>query len=800
MVGYANKKEPLRAVDFTTYGHIVSDPQLASSITRIRSIERELNPLRAFVAELTTEGTAAAAAHQAWTESTNRKLALEDEQNKLKKCLPIMSISATFRDGIRKKEGAQRTPFVWLDYDKCGTRQEIDRVYHDIIYPNRHTFGLRMFKVSTREHGFHLAFDAIEGLSIPETVEHVANMLGIEPDMQCTHLAQCPYLSPVDDIYYLSPDMFEPCELPAWLIGWDEEKAVRDWKRRKNHREDAVGRVSVAVSTPVNVDAVSTTVADADAVTEWDGGELRDIAAALLDNGGGVPQEGNRNTRLFAAACQLCRIATEEDAYQALAPHSTLPYEELRRVCANAHKTVAAAADSTLPTSLATAMEQTREQETYVPDTTPNFRFPPIFEEYYKHAPASHKKGMPLVILPALGACGCALCAKYNDDNVEHPRFQVVVVGRPASGKSLFFKASEECLRLMRADDEAGKQLHDDWSKRKKVLESLKKPSKEEQQELRELLENEPIPPQQVIGDTISKSELGNVMTKAGPLDLIQTTTELSSVLESFGEKHTNLQTLLRKGFGAELLERQFFNKTDCFSGSVAVRINYLYLSQPSTCEQVYDKAAEERGTTSRTIFVHLNPPIGAPIPKMTPFTPEERQRIDAALARLYGVSRRGNEAMEPHFVEVEWLNKRIAKWCEKIRKIIIATGDVKLEDAYKRPALIAFRAGILAWFLWGEQDTRTVRENTCRFAEWVADMTLEGQMQHLSDRPAPKKKGVLCGDVYTDLADSFTREELEAALRRRGKASHPAKVVSSWQAVRLIAPKGYGQTTFRKT
>lgn len=796
MVGYANRKEPLRAVDFTTYGHIVSDPQLASSITRIRELEGVIAPLRALVAEQTPAlEIADAAARKAWAEAMNEKLRLEDEQNRLKKGLPIMSISATFPGGIRRKEGATRTPYVWLDCDSYTSREEIDRVYHDVVYPKRHDIGLRMFKVSTREHGFHLAYDAPEGMCIPEAVEKVAGLLGIEPDMQCTHLAQCPYLSPVDDIYYLSPDMFEPCELPAWLIGWDEEKAVRDWKRRKNHREDAVGRVSVAVSTPVNVDAVSTTVADADAVTEWDGGELRDIAAALLDNGGGVPAEGQRNTRLFAAACQLCRIASEEDAYQALAPHSTLPDEELRQVCANAHKTVAAAADSTLPTSLATAMEQTREH----PDTNPNFRFPPIIEEFYKHAPASHKKGMPLVLLPALGACGCALCAKYNDDNVEHPRFQVCVVGRPASGKSLFFKASEECLRLMRADDEAGKQLHDDWSKRKKVLESLKKPSKEEQQELREILENEPIPPQQVIGDTISKAELGSVMTKAGPLDLIQTTTELSSVLESFGEKHTNLQTLLRKGFGAELLERQFFNKTDCFSGSVAVRINYLYLSQPSTCEQVYDKAAEERGTTSRTIFVHLNPPIGAPIPKMTPFTPEERQRIDAALARLYAVSRRGNEAMEPHFCEVPWLNKRIAKWCEKIRKIIIATGDVKLEDAYKRPALIAFRAGILAWFLWGEQDTRTVKENTCRFAEWVADMTLEGQMQHLSDRPAPKKKGVLCADVYTDLADSFTREELAEALQRRGKASQAAKVLSSWSHAALIAKGKYGQTTFSK-
>lgn len=795
----------IRPADLNKYNTVITDPRLAANIRDIRAKEMIIQGMDDILSRFTTADDIADATERAtWVKGK----ALKAEQEALKKNLPVMAANAVYKDGRRLKENALRTPYTMMDIDGYRSLDEVEELCRHIL-SKKDEIGLMLLKISPRQHGAHLVFDALPGVSIPECVARTAQLLGVQPDMAVTTTASCCFMSPESDHWYLDPALFDPIEIPEWLGGWDEEKEAAAWKRQHPvHKNSTITLTTTpapltTTTTPAPAPIAVTTTTEV--VTAYEGIPLSDIAAALLDQNGGVPHEGSRNTTFFAVACQLARIApNEESLYQAFSTFSTLPAAELRAVCQNALKAVAKDPDNTLPASLRTLLDDLRDTPSdldIIESTDIDFTLPPILATFYKVAPESHKKGMVLALLPILGALACQLRAQYNDFSIQYPYFQTVIVGLPASGKSLFTRAAERCLRAIDEADAKSMAAHEEWESSMAKLNALKNQNREEKAMLMDLMSNEPAVVQQHVPERMSRPEILQIMYDAKPLAIIQIASEISDVISAFEASHTDLASIIRHGFEAEGTGQQYKtkDKTKTFNGSVKCRVNLLYLAQPYTVAQLYDIAAFHNGTTSRTLFYDLPHEIGAEMPIMRPLTPAEEADVDAHLARLYAVSRHGDEVMPEHFIDIQWLNKCIAKWCQAERIYMRKHQDAKRDAVFARSAVVGFRAGVLAWFLFGEKDTPTVRKNVCKFATWTANMMMKGLLPRIPDIATPTKKGMLCPGAYNALPVNFTREQLIAALQANNCASTPSRVLGNWNKINAIDPKGYGQQIFRK-
>ena len=99
---------------------------------------------------------------------------------------------------------------------------------------------------------------------------------------------------------------------------------------------------------------------------------------------------------------------------------------------------------------------------------------------------------------------------------------------------------------------------------------------------------------------------------------------------------------------------------------------------------------------------------------------------------------------------------------------------------------MVGFRAGMLAWFLYGEKPSRTYRRNTVLFAQWVADCMLK---QHLL-RFQLDNSGSNTNrweTAYGLLPDEFNREELQRVLNVTGSNTPLKNVLYKWHLLGCI-------------
>ncbi len=92
----------------------------------------------------------------------------------------------------------------------------------------------------------------------------------------------------------------------------------------------------------------------------------------------------------------------------------------------------------------------------------------------------------------------------------------------------------------------------------------------------------------------------------------------------------------------------------------------------------------------------------------------------------------------------------------------------------------------MLAWFLYGEKDTKTYRRNTIAFSQWVANQML---VQHLLrfQMDSSGSNTNCWEEVYNMLGDEFTREELQQALLLSGNNTAAKHVIYQWNLLGSI-------------
>ena len=99
----------------------------------------------------------------------------------------------------------------------------------------------------------------------------------------------------------------------------------------------------------------------------------------------------------------------------------------------------------------------------------------------------------------------------------------------------------------------------------------------------------------------------------------------------------------------------------------------------------------------------------------------------------------------------------------------------------------------MLAFFLWGEKQTPTIRRNVCDFAQWVANHMLNQHLLRFNIKTTASNVNHWEG-VYKDLPDEFTRGELEKKLISEGVDTPVRMVLYKWKLLGNIEEAGTGR------
>ena len=106
----------------------------------------------------------------------------------------------------------------------------------------------------------------------------------------------------------------------------------------------------------------------------------------------------------------------------------------------------------------------------------------------------------------------------------------------------------------------------------------------------------------------------------------------------------------------------------------------------------------------------------------------------------------------------------------------------------YLRPGLVGFRAGMLAWFLYGCKKDRRTKELVTLFAIWVASYMLNSLVAY-ADQIESKGKRIWYGEAFAALPDQFNKEQLREVLIATGCTTPVRQVAFRW-VQKLIVEK----------
>ena len=458
---------------------------------------------------------------------------------------------------------------------------------------------------------------------------------------------------------------------------------------------------------------------------------------------------------------------------------------------------------------------------TKVKNLIKDHELPPVFQEIVGNAPKSRKVASFVAAAAALSAMSTRVRLHYfYDTRPSALLLQVLIEGAQSSGKS--FAADIESLimdKTLKERDKAMRRLEQEYRDKRK------------RRKANEKLEEEPETTIRVVPPTISKT----VLTKRADmyervfgdtLTFWMFAEELAQVTDAGKNGYSNLRTIMRTAYD---LGSQFgidFASDNSYSAIVDINICSMFCATPSAIDDYFDKKAIEGGNITRTILCRLDETLGEDGALFTPYTPEQRARIERMLKRIMDDTYDKDGGLMP-VVELDtaWLDKTVCSWVRAKGKEASLSGSHALDVFRKRSSVSAFRVAALCQYLYElemanspqngrnakrsknpnglttEVVRRRVRQIYLFMADYVLDNMLNRWGKRFEDlntkrendnRPGPKIV------LFDQLSDSFSRAQLRAVIQQEGKATPERIFLSQWKKLRVI--EEVEKDTYRKT
>ena len=428
---------------------------------------------------------------------------------------------------------------------------------------------------------------------------------------------------------------------------------------------------------------------------------------------------------------------------------------------------------------------------------------PPVIREIVSNAPQNRKVAAFVACLAPM----CAMCPRgrlhyYYDSRPSALLLQVIIEGSQSSGKS--FAADIESLimdKTLKARDKAMRRLEQEYRDKKK------------RRKANEKLEEEPETTIRVVPPTISKT----VLTKRADmyervfgdtLTFWMFAEELAQVTDAGKNGYSNLRTIMRTAYD---LGSQFgidFASDNSYSAIVDINICSMFCATPSAIDDYFDKNAIEGGNITRTILCRLDEAIGEDGAIFKPYAPEQQLAIDTMLTRLMNETYDEAGGLKPTFtIDLSWLDKTVCHWVREKAKEASLSGNNALDVFRKRSSVSAFRVAALCQYLYelednGEQDV--IRKRVRQIYLFMAEYILRGMLdrwgkrfEELTSRREAERKAGPKQNLFDQLTDTFTREQLNILIEKQGKVTPDKVFLYRWKKLRVIEP--IDKDTFRK-
>ena len=729
----------------------------------------------------------------------------KEERGKLKKHLPIITWQAYFA-GRRVNAEAEPSGLFMLDIDHVDDPYAI---WSDIV-GRRQELGILFAGKTASCKGLRIVAKCRPEFStIAECQKWLADEIGCEYDAPCKDFARSSYVVHASYTYFMdAKGLFqdEP-EVGTVYAGGknpfqqnaEMEKMLHQTLKGTSTSEEPSGnnnsKGAKSGATNTNdggiVDQREGLFGGSD---EYKGVKLSTIAREYLEMTGGMPQEGERNTRLFKLATRMRYVCDFNEArvFKAM-PNCGLGEEEIRSLV---HSAMNTARSQDMPRDLQDVLDNidrrakiASDDDEELPDIITSTdripSLPPLIREWAEVAPADFKAPAVMCLLPILGALGSKLRAVYLDGKVQSPSFLVSLEAPQASGKSFMVMMSEYCLKSVIEHDEIERMKEREYQNKASEMKMLNIKITPENKD--EILGQKPKSVVRYVPATMSITKLLQRMDNAQGLHLFALAEEVDTVVKAFKRGFSSYSDLLRVSFDNGLYGQDYASDNS-FSGIIPIYYNMLCSGTPKAMRRMYPDV--EDGTTSRVCFVTLPDQFGKPMPVWKKFDERQKAIVDMQLVRLDEVSIINGEVQNDHMLKVDWLNKALKEWVVMQQQEAVKENDRTRDIFLRRAAVVGFRAGMLSWFLWGEKGTPTIRKNVCNFAIWVANNMLNQHLLrfNITETHSNVNKWE---EVYAKLGDKFSREDLEKQLAACGKDSPAKMVLYKWKLLGAIKEVG---------
>ena len=704
-----------------------------------------------------------------------------DKRGELKKKLPAVTWQAYFA-GKRLAKEAEPSGLFMLDIDHVDNPGEL---YAKSVASRVAELGIVYVGMTASRHGLRIVAKCLPTLhSIEECQRWLASNLKVEFDGVCKDWARCSFLVHDSYTYYMD----------AKAIWQDEAEAMYDVRgKMEDVGQMYDGRCKME---DVGHDQREGLFGGP---TEFKGIPYEQIIKEWFEREGGEPEQGNRNASLYKLAMRLRYITDFNEAtLLRIMPSYGLPEEEMRSLIKSA---CGASRASNLPADLNDLLrsidrrnklkgEGDEEIPEIITSTTKMPSLPPVFRQFVDNAPEDFKQAVVLCQLPILGTLGSKLRAKYLDGQMHSPSFQVSLEAPQASGKSFMVRMAEYELEQIIRHDEVQREKEQEYDKKVREMKLLNIKINADNKD--EILGQRPESMIRYCSPKMSVTKLLMRLHDAKGLHIFAVAPEIDTVTKAFKSGFSSYSDLLRNAFDNDLYGQDYASENS-FSGIVPVYYNTLFSGTPKAMRRFYPDV--EDGLVSRVCFVTLPDQFGKAMPVWRPLDEKQAADVQMQLVRLNEVSIQGDEVQQDHVLKLDWLNETMETWIRAQQAEAIKNDDRTRDIFCRRSAVVGFRAGMLAFFLWGEprRVTPTIRRNVRDFAVWVANCMLNQHLLRFNIQGYGSNT-MNWPEVYEKLGDEFTREDVERVLANAGVDTDTRQVLYKWRLAGVIEDIRHGR------
>ena len=354
-----------------------------------------------------------------------------------KRWLVQMNYSCLPGDDGALKGATRMSTTVGMDIDHVSPEEMAPM--RERILSKKEELGLRMLEVSARGAGYHLVFKRRPELDQEGNLKWASQLLGVAYDAGAKDITRVFYTTSAepDDLIYLDDAIFEIAEVLP-LSSWTSQAAKPSGGSQRGAEQALDGSLDQTTPDP-----------------SYSGGEMKTFKgvpySAIIDEwwkeNGGVPQEGERNVKLYQLAVSLRTICDNNKALlMEIMPRLGLDEQELQSIVESACKEPPKGISKSLQQVLKSTQKEPSLLCTPVEELLWDWgeQIEALFDDFpvLKDVCKGLKKNQYPAALIVAGAFEMTLMTRctyrfyHRPEELRRLNSSALIIGDPASGKS----------------------------------------------------------------------------------------------------------------------------------------------------------------------------------------------------------------------------------------------------------------------------------------------------------------------------------------------------------------------------